>query len=894
MDSRTNEQQLHPPVVPTTLTQWRPESIPSTSQDQAFQNGSLRNPDLLDELDILRLEVSRRLEQSQRAEFGQFLTPAPVAELMASMLPVSGPVVSLLDAGAGIGSLLAAAVAHYCAQAQRPDAVHITAYEIDPLLVVYLRQTLELCAATCKQAGVKFSAEVRAIDFIRDVAGFNSQTLFASPFQAFTAAILNPPYRKINARSETRQLLREMGIETSNLYTGFLATAVRLLAPGADMVTITPRSFCNGTYFRGFRESFLSDMTIRRIHLFDSRQEAFRDDAILQETIILHSVKRSVERSVKRNTEGQAVPEPVTITSSAGADEQSVLTRLLPYSKVVHPDDPERFIRVVTDGISQQVVDRMDRFRITLDDLGLTVSTGRVVDFRARDYLQVLRQQPEAAPLIYPVNLEGGGIAWPKQTKKAQYIGVCKETETLLIPNETYTLVKRFSSKEQNRRIVAAVFEGGQLPGSSVGVENHLNYFHRRGRGIGLALARGLSLYLNSTLVDAYFRQFNGHTQVNATDLRSLKYPTLPELEALGEAVQGQLSAQGQLTQGQAINKQLTQEQIDCMIDKEFFPMTDALTGDPVAATKHLQEALEVLKLLGLPKAQINERSALTLLALLDLTPERQWSQASQPMLGITPMMDFMDQSYGKKYAPNSRETVRRQTVHQFLDAGLIVANPDDPKRPINSGKNVYQIESSALEMLRTYGTPQWDKNLNAYLASVETLIKRYAQERQMARIPVQIAPGKTITLSPGGQNVLVEQIIHEFASRYTPSAEMIYVGDTDDKFAYFDEAALTALGVTMNSHGKMPDVIIHYTDKNWLILIEAVTSHGPINPKRQAELKRLFSHSTAGLVLVTAFLSRKSMLEYFPEISWETEVWLAEEPDHLLHFNGERFLGPY
>ena len=326
-------------------------------------------------------------------------------------------------------------------------------------------------------------------------------------------------------------------------------------------------------------------------------------------------------------------------------------------------------------------------------------------------------------------------------------------------------------------------------------MENHLNCFHRRGRGIGLALARGLSLYLNSTLVDAYFRQFNGHTQVNATDLRSLKYPILPELEALGEAVQGQLLAPRQLTQGQAINKQLTQEQIDYMIDKEFFPMTDALTGDPVAATKHLQEALEaleVLKLLGLPKAQINERSALTLLALLNLTPERQWSQASQPMLGITPMMDFMDQSYGKKYAPNSRETVRRQTVHQFLDAGLIVANPDDPKRPINSGKNVYQIESSALEMLRTYGTPQWDKNLNAYLTSVETLIKRYAQERQMARIPVQIAPGKTITLSPGGQNVLVEQIIHEFASRYTPSAEMIYVGDTDDKFAYFGEIGLT------------------------------------------------------------------------------------------------------
>lgn len=163
-----------------------------------------------------------------------------------------------------------------------------------------------------------------------------------------------------------------------------------------------------------------------------------------------------------------------------------------------------------------------------------------------------------------------------------------------------------------------------------------------------------------------------------------------------------------------------------------------------------------------------------------------------------------------------------------------------------------------------------------------------------MKRIPIEVAPAKTITLSPGGQNILVERVIRDFCEFFTGGGKLVYVGDTDEKFAYFDEALLEALGVTIETHGKMPDVIVYVEKKNWLVLVEAVTSHGPVDPKRRGELKVLFRNSKAGLVFVTAFLDRHTMVRYLNDISWETEVWVADAPTHLIHFNGERFLGPY
>lgn len=308
----------------------------------------------------------------------------------------------------------------------------------------------------------------------------------------------------------------------------------------------------------------------------------------------------------------------------------------------------------------------------------------------------------------------------------------------------------------------------------------------------------------------------------------------------------------------------------------------------------HIEAALVILAALGLPRAQQNERSALCLLALLGLTPDMTWAKASNPLRGITPMMDFSREHYGKHYAPNTRETFRRQTMHQFVAAGIALYNPDNPARPVNSPKAVYQIEPATLALLRAYGSRSWQGKLKAYQADREGLAARYAKPRETARIPVLIGAGKRIRLSPGEHSALIKAIVEEFASRFVPGGTLIYAGDTGEKWGYFDEAALRGLGVRVDAHGKMPDVVIHDTARCWLILVEAVTSHGPVDGKRHDELAHLFAASSAGLVFVTAFPSRALMARYVPEIAWETEVWVADAPSHLIHFNGSRFLGPY
>ena len=308
----------------------------------------------------------------------------------------------------------------------------------------------------------------------------------------------------------------------------------------------------------------------------------------------------------------------------------------------------------------------------------------------------------------------------------------------------------------------------------------------------------------------------------------------------------------------------------------------------------YVTDAHQILISLGLPRAQQNERSALCLLALLDLTPGKSWKQAQNPLIGITPIMDWAREYYQKDYAPNTRETVRRQTMHQFVDAGIALYNPDKPNRSVNSPKAVYQIAPDALTLLRSFGTTAWHDNLMAYLAKRETLAARYAKEREQNRIPVQIAPEKTITLSPGDHSELIRAIIEEFAPRFAPGSTLIYAGDTGDKWGYFDAPLLASLGVDVDAHGKMPDVVLYYVERNWLLLVESVTSHGPVDGKRHVELARLFAGSKVGLVYVTAFPTRAIMGRYLSDIAWETEVWVAEAPSHLIHFNGTRFLGPY
>lgn len=823
----------------------------------------------LERVDLYRIDAYRKLPENRRTELGQFLTPPSIAQLMASMFDARDSTIRLLDAGAGVGILTAAFIKELCNRKKRPKEISVTAYEIEEVMIEYLRDTLSECKKMCERVQIKFASEVIDEDFIEAAVTTLQGGLVRAFYHSFNCAILNPPYRKINSNSKTRLLLRDVGIETSNLYTAFFSLVVRLLKPKGELVAITPRSFANGPYFRPFRKLYLQEMATRRIHIFDSRERAFEDDSILQENVIIHAIKQK-ERTSK-----------IVISSSAGPDDEYVTIREVEHNQLVRPDDSDSFFHIVPDDLGRQIAERVSGFNTSLEDLKLQVSTGRVVDFRTKEFLRT-KPSENTAPLIYPGHFSQGFVKWPKPNgKKPNALVIAKETKDLFVPAGIYVLVKRFSAKEEKRRIVAAIYDSARIPAKEVGFENHLNYYHTNGNGLPETIAKGLAVFLNSTLVDSYFRHFNGHTQVNATDLRSIKYPTRSELECLGSRVSEAMP---------------NQDDIDSLIEEELFQMTKG--DNPVQTKKRIEEALGILKSIGLPRQQQNERSALTLLALLDLKSNEPWSIAKDPLRGITQMMNFFSEAYGKTYAPNTRETVRRQTVHQFVDAGLAIPNPDKPERPTNSGKTVYQIEANALKLIRSFGTPEWDKNLKAYLKTIETLKKRYAQEREMKRIPLMLPSGKKIELSPGGQNVLVEKILTDFCELYTPGGRPLYVGDTAKKWAHFDEEALKELGVNIEAHGKMPDVVVHYTgvanEKNWLVLIEAVTSHGPVNPKRRNELKELFRNSKAGLVFVTAFPDRKTMVKYLGDISWETEVWIAESPTHLIHFNGERFLGPY
>lgn len=307
-----------------------------------------------------------------------------------------------------------------------------------------------------------------------------------------------------------------------------------------------------------------------------------------------------------------------------------------------------------------------------------------------------------------------------------------------------------------------------------------------------------------------------------------------------------------------------------------------------------IRESLAVLRALGMPRQQLNDRSALTLLALLNLQPAGSWQALERPLLGVTPIMDWCHEFYLVSYAPNTRETFRRQTLHQFREAGIVLYNPDKPDRAVNSPSACYQVTTELLEVLLTHSTPAWATTLETYLAQRPTLTAQYAMARDMQRIPLQVAPGKEIMLSAGQHSQLIRDIIMEFGERFAPGAQVIYVGDTGAKDGYFEREQLAALGVEVDKHGKMPDVVLYDATRNWLLLIESVTSHGPVDGKRHGELSQLFAASTAGLVYVTAFPNRKTMGKYLSDISWETEVWVADAPTHLIHFNGDRYLGPH
>ena len=307
-----------------------------------------------------------------------------------------------------------------------------------------------------------------------------------------------------------------------------------------------------------------------------------------------------------------------------------------------------------------------------------------------------------------------------------------------------------------------------------------------------------------------------------------------------------------------------------------------------------ITEAQAILHELGLPNAQQNEISAYTLLALCNIKEDDNWSNAKQQSLGVSKgIMSFISSNYQREYAPNTRETVRRQVLHQFVQAGIVDYNPDLPDLPVNSPRAHYALSAIALETIKTYKTKKWSRALRSFKEQVGELNDKYSKGRGMARVPLHLPDGVIILLSPGKHNEVIAAIVEEFASRFAQGSVLLYLGDTENKDIILNKDKLESLGIPINEHSKLPDVVIFDESKNWLYLIEAVTSHGPLSPKRVFELEKLLTDCKAGKIYVSAFPDFAEFKRHTSNIAWDTEVWIMEFPEHMIHFNGDRFLGP-
>ena len=256
--------------------------------------------------------------------------------------------------------------------------------------------------------------------------------------------------------------------------------------------------------------------------------------------------------------------------------------------------------------------------------------------------------------------------------------------------------------------------------------------------------------------------------------------------------------------------------------------------------------------------------------------------------------MGFMREKYGKDYAANSRETIRRQSIHQFEQARLVDRNPEDESRSTNSGKTCYCLTDAAIAVLKSYGTAAFDDAIESFSQSFGKLETAYNKRRDVQKIKLKLPTGAMIRLSPGKHNALQVAAIEELGPRFAPGAKLLYLGDTAKKHVVCATDELAELNIGITEHDKLPDIVLYDAKKNWLFLIEAVTTHGPVSPKRHAEIETMLAECPAERVYVTAFLDKADFRKYAADIAWETEVWIAETPDHMIHFNGPKFLGPY
>ena len=834
----------------------------------------------------LSYERGKRILEKRNADIlkenGQFFTSPSVARHMAKQLGQIQNGASLLEPAIGSGVLVCAVIERLIAEG-RSIEISITAYETDNELCELSREILKFASKEANKIGVKINWQVLREDFVLACLPNDQPSLFnssKSSKKAFTHIISNPPYFKLNAEDRRVKAVYGKLNGHTNIYTLFMALSAKLLLPEGKATFIVPRSFCSGVYFSEFRRDLLKDVTPFSLHVFQSRNDVFKNDAVLQENVIFSFEKLSQPQ------ENRYWAGYINISSSNDDKnlEEGIISRQVSYKHFLSDHNGLLQFRLPTGMLDEQILDTVDKWKDSLEKLGFQVSTGRVVPFRVK---QLLKERVKAgngtAPLLWMQNVKSYQVEYPLEGfEKPQAVSV--NDPSLLVPNANYVLLRRFSAKEDRRRLISAPFIREEFEFEQIGFENHLNVIFRKTGTLSTSETIGLSAILNSAIIDRYFRIVNGNTQVNAAELRILPIPPLEVVKNIGEKIQK--------------NQADTPEKIENIIFSilsasklitEDFPMIQ----ETRITMGKIEQAQEILEALGLPSAQQNEVSALTMLALAQLSEKNAWKEALNPMLRVHDILIEIKQRYGRVYAENSREAIRRKVLHQFEQAGIVVRNADDPTRPTNSGLNNYMLSEVALDVVRAYGSSKWKAQVKNFIEQQGKLLDVYQKAKEHNKIPLRVAEGIEYKLSPGKHNKLEVAIVEEFGPRFAPGAKLIYLGDTAKKTLILDEAVFKKLGIPVSEHGKFPDVILYDVKRKWLFLIEALMAHGPVSPKRHVELEKLFADCKAGKIYVTAFLDFATYKKYSSDIAWETEVWIAEMPSHMIHLNGDKFLGP-
>lgn len=477
--------------------------------------------------DRLGIYYTQQVTTRHKKDNGQFFTPTRIARLMASYCGLTNKKIKILDPGCGTAILTCALIEHLVETKNEIEIIDLIAYETDPDLISFSQKTLTYLKKWLLTKGVRFQYLLHIHDFILD----NAKALKKNyNEERFDIIISNPPYFKLAKDDEKTIAAKELVSGQPNIYSIFMGIAAKLLSENGELIFITPRSFASGNYFKAFRELFFNTVQIEKIHLFNSRKDTFNRDSVLQETVVIKAIREPIDPN-----------KNVVISSSIGIKD--IFEPTIKYfnsSELIDLNSKEKILHLPTSDKEENILNLVSTWENVLTDFDIKISTGPVVSFRALDFIQNNYENGTVflAPLFWLHNVNKMILEWPKQLKgKGQFIRIENGSKSLLIPNKNYILLRRFSTKDDNSRLIAAPYFCNYVKSDFIGVENKVNYIYRKDGHLDRNEAVGLCAILNSELFDTYFQIFNGNVNVSATELREMRFPPLNNIKEIGNKI---------------------------------------------------------------------------------------------------------------------------------------------------------------------------------------------------------------------------------------------------------------------------------------------------------------------------------------------------------------------